>query len=181
MARGSSPLCRRRTRHRHVDRLCARGRSFEPACAGNPTMVIDDHWRGIASQLNYVSEAATNLARGVRQLTREASQLTAGESFAMKQLFSGPEGTLQAIRTWRHGRNLSADAELNTLERTVLLTTAFITDSRTPRRLSMTKVSCDMSQSQRALRMATLHSRAKARTSPLERRFNIQPRAQPLA
>jgi porin len=66
--------------------------------------------------LSYLSEAVTNVAGGTSARVRESGQLSGGARLDMEELFDIPDGSLQAMLTWRRGENLAADAGLNTIE-----------------------------------------------------------------
>jgi porin len=71
---------------------------------------------GIDFQLGYVSETAYNADGGDRKLTRYADQLTLGATFDLDRLLGWSNSKFQVTITDRNGKNLSADANLETLQ-----------------------------------------------------------------
>lgn len=72
--------------------------------------------RGIDFRIGYVSETATNLQGGSQQLWRYTDQWTFWTHLDLQKLFGVPRGELDIIITDRNGRNLSADAHLDSLQ-----------------------------------------------------------------
>jgi porin len=73
------------------------------------------HDEGVDLQLGYFSEPAFNAAGGERRLARYADQITADASFDLDKLFHWPQAIFKITLTDRNGDNLSADANLHTL------------------------------------------------------------------
>ncbi len=70
---------------------------------------------GIDFQLSYFAEPAYNLQGGTARLLRSADQLVAGVTLDLDKLWSWPKAKVQLTLTDRNGKNLSADADLDTL------------------------------------------------------------------
>lgn len=73
------------------------------------------HQSGIDFQLSYFAEPAYNLQGGTEKLLRSADQIAAGATFDLGKLWAWPKAKLQLTLTNRNGRNLSAEAGLDTL------------------------------------------------------------------
>jgi porin len=73
------------------------------------------HDEGVDLQLAYFSEPAYNAAGGERRLARYADQITADASFDLDKLFHWAQAIFKITLTDRNGDNLSADANLHTL------------------------------------------------------------------
>ncbi len=73
------------------------------------------HDDGVDLQLAYFAEPAYNAAGGDRHLARYADQITADASFDLEKLFHWPQAIFKVTLTDRNGDNLSADANLHTL------------------------------------------------------------------
>jgi len=71
---------------------------------------------GIDFQLGYVSELAYNARGGDRELVRYADQLALGATLDLDRLWGWSNSKFQVTITDRNGRNLSADANLGTLQ-----------------------------------------------------------------
>ncbi len=70
---------------------------------------------GIDFQLSYFAEPAYNARGGSAHLLRSADQFVAGTTLDLDKLWGWPKARLQATLTNRNGKNLSADAGLDTL------------------------------------------------------------------
>ena len=97
------------------------------ACAdeGSPNQGLLGDWgglrtrlyqKGIDFQLGYVFELAYNAQGGDQELTRYADQVTLGATFDLDKLWGWSNSKFQITITDRNGRNLSADANLGTLQ-----------------------------------------------------------------
>ena len=73
------------------------------------------HDQGVSLHFGYTSELAYNSQGGDTHLTRYADQVMLSGTFDLERLFGLPGSTFQATITERHGRSLSADANLGTL------------------------------------------------------------------
>jgi porin len=71
---------------------------------------------GIDFRIGYVSESATNLQGGSQQLWRYTDQWTFWTHLDLEKLLAVPRGQFDIIITDRNGRNLSADANLESLQ-----------------------------------------------------------------
>lgn len=71
---------------------------------------------GIDFQFGYTSEIATNPVGGIDHKTRYTDQYAAGVTFDLDRLLDIPAAQFQITFTQRIGRNLSADAGLDTLQ-----------------------------------------------------------------
>lgn len=72
--------------------------------------------RGIGVTARYASESGYNVAGGDRKLFRETGQLDAGALLDLDKLVGLTGGAFQATLTWRRGRNLTADAGIDSLQ-----------------------------------------------------------------
>jgi len=72
--------------------------------------------RGIGVTARYASESGYNVAGGDRKLFRETGQLDAGVLLDLDKLAGLTGGAFQATVTWRRGRNLTADAGIDSLQ-----------------------------------------------------------------
>lgn len=72
--------------------------------------------RGIGVTARYASESGYNVAGGDRQLFRETGQFDAGVLLDLDKLVGLTGGAFQATVTWRRGRNLTADAGIDSLQ-----------------------------------------------------------------
>lgn len=74
------------------------------------------HDEGVDLSAGYVSEIANNAHGGARELTRYTDQWSAGAALDLDKLLAWRGATFQLTLTDRNGRNLSADADLQTLQ-----------------------------------------------------------------
>jgi len=74
------------------------------------------HEKGIDLRIGYVSETATNLQGGDRQLWRYTDQWTFWSTLDLDKLFGLPQAKFNVVITDRNGRNLSSDADLGSLQ-----------------------------------------------------------------
>jgi len=72
--------------------------------------------RGIGVTARYASESGYNFAGGDRKLFRETGQFDAGVLLDLDKLVGLTGGAFQATVTWRRGRNLTADAGIDSLQ-----------------------------------------------------------------
>ena len=72
--------------------------------------------RGIGVTARYASESGYNFAGGDRKLFRETGQFDAGVLLDLDKLVGLTGGAFQATVTWRLGRNLTADAGIDSLQ-----------------------------------------------------------------
>ena len=72
--------------------------------------------RGIDFQFGYISELAGNANGGIRRWTDYADQIQAGVTFDLERLAGLHDAKFQVTYTQRTGRDLVADAGLNTLQ-----------------------------------------------------------------
>jgi porin len=98
------------------------------AWAGAPQPFSDDltlDWDGIRSEwfnkgvdvrIGYVSETATNVQGGDRELVRYTDQITFSATLDLEKLFDLKQATLKLAITDRNGDNLSSDASLKSLQ-----------------------------------------------------------------
>jgi porin len=89
----------------------------------SPQLLLDWHdiremlsQQGIDFRIGYVSETATNLQGGSQQLWRYTDQWTFWTRLDLQKLFGVPRGEVDIVITDRNGRNLSADANLGSLQ-----------------------------------------------------------------
>lgn len=96
-----------------------------PAMADDPPPQLTGDWggwrtdlanKGVQFQIGYTEEGAGNANGGQHKYVRAAGQLVLGSTLDMHKLFGLNGGTMQITLTNRNGRNLSSDAELNTLQ-----------------------------------------------------------------
>jgi len=71
---------------------------------------------GIDFRVSYVSETATNLEGGSQQLWRYTDQWTFWTTLDLDKLFGVPHAQFNVVVTDRNGRNLSTDANLQSLQ-----------------------------------------------------------------
>ena len=102
--------------------VCGTARAGAPQ-PFSPQLFLD--WRdiremlsqeGIDFRIGYVSETATNPQGGSQQLWRYTDQWTFWTHLDLARLFGVPRGEFDIIITDRNGRNLSADAHLDSLQ-----------------------------------------------------------------
>ena len=98
------------------------------ALAGAPQPFSDDltlDWDGIRSgwldkgvdfRIGYVSETATNVQGGDRELVRYTDQITFAATFDLEKLLDLKKATFKLAITDRNGSNLSGDANLQSLQ-----------------------------------------------------------------
>jgi porin len=98
------------------------------ARAGAPQPFSDDlslDWYGIRSEwldkgvdvrIGYVSETATNVQGGDRELVRYTDQITFSAALDLEKLLGLKQATFKAAITDRNGDNLSTDANLQSLQ-----------------------------------------------------------------
>lgn len=98
------------------------------AWAGAPQPFSDDlslDWEGIRSdwldkgvdfRIGYVSETATNVQGGDRELTRYTDQITFSAAFDLEKLLGLEQAKFKIAITDRNGNNLSSDADLQSLQ-----------------------------------------------------------------
>jgi porin len=72
--------------------------------------------QGIDFQFGYANEFGTNTQGGVKRWAGYSDQVQAGATFNLERLFGVPDAIFQVTMTERTGRNLVADAQLNTLQ-----------------------------------------------------------------
>ena len=72
--------------------------------------------RGVGLSLGYVSETANNVRGGVREETRYTDQWSFGSKLDLQKLFDWTHAEFELVITDRNGRNLSDDAQLQTLQ-----------------------------------------------------------------
>ena len=72
--------------------------------------------KGIDFRFDYVSETATNVEGGDKELWRYADQWTFGATLDLQKLFGLDQAQFKIAITDRNGRNLTADANLGSLE-----------------------------------------------------------------
>lgn len=97
--------------------------SYAPFQIDSPWLFGDWHGyrsdlkaRGIDFQFAYGSETAYNATGGTRNLVRYTDQWVGGVTLDLDKLAGIPNATFQTTLVERTGRNLSADAHLNTLQ-----------------------------------------------------------------
>src|SRR5215469_2313174 len=71
---------------------------------------------GIDFRVGYVSETATNIQGGTQQLWRYTDQWTFATRLDLQKLFGIREAQFAVVITDRNGNNLSADANLGSLQ-----------------------------------------------------------------
>ena len=98
------------------------------AHAGAPQPFSDDlslDWDGIRSDLlekgidfriGYVSETATNVQGGDKELARYTDQITFAATLDLEKLLALPQAQFKITITDRNGDNLSSDAKLDSLQ-----------------------------------------------------------------
>jgi porin len=98
------------------------------AWAGAPQPFSDDlslDWDGMRSdwldkgvdfRIGYVSETATNVQGGDRELTRYTDQITFSATFDLEKLLGFEQAKFKMAITDRNGDNLSSDANLQSLQ-----------------------------------------------------------------
>lgn len=72
--------------------------------------------KGVDIRVGYVSETATNVQGGDRELWRDADQWTFAAALDLQTLLGLDQAQLKITITDRNGRNLSADAHLGSLQ-----------------------------------------------------------------
>ncbi len=72
--------------------------------------------QGVEFRLGYISQTATNVQGGDRQLWRYADEWAFGATLDLEKLFGLPRSQLRVTLTDRNGRNLSNDAQLGSLQ-----------------------------------------------------------------
>ena len=72
--------------------------------------------RGVDVQLGYTNELATNIRGGERRLWRQAGQFTVGTALDLDRLWGWQGAAFRFTITGRHGRDLTADAKLGSLQ-----------------------------------------------------------------
>ena len=72
--------------------------------------------KGIDFRIGYVSETATNVQGGDEQLWRYSGQLTFAGTFDLQKLLGLDQAQFKVTITDRNGRDLSADANLDSLQ-----------------------------------------------------------------
>src|SRR5262245_12651829 len=72
--------------------------------------------RGIDFQFGYTGEFAYNATGGIESKARYTDQYAAGVTFDLERLIGLPDAKFQTTLTERTGHNLSADADLGTLQ-----------------------------------------------------------------
>jgi len=72
--------------------------------------------QGIDFRVSYVSETATNVQGGDQELWRYTDQLTFWTALDLEKLFRVPHAKFNVVITDRNGRNLSSDADLQSLQ-----------------------------------------------------------------
>jgi porin len=91
----------------------------------NPIAELGVEWGGIRSALydsgidfhiGYVSETASNVRGGAEELWRYADQLSFAALFDLRKILGINQAQFQVTVTDRNGRNLSADAHLDSLQ-----------------------------------------------------------------
>jgi len=102
--------------------FCSAARAGAPP-PFNPELFLDwDDLRellseqGIDFRISYVSETATNLQGGSEQLWRYTDQWTFWTRLDLEKLFGVPAADFDVVVTDRNGRDLSADADLDSLQ-----------------------------------------------------------------
>ena len=80
---------------------------------GYRTRLADD---GVQFNLGYGSEVANNISGGTTHETRYTDQFALGTTLDLNRLLGWSGGTFQLTYTHRAGRNLSSDANLDTLQ-----------------------------------------------------------------
>lgn len=99
--------------------------SYAQAAARDPFTEFATDWgglrsflrdRGIDIRVNYVSETATNVQGGDRELWRYADQWTFATMLDLDRFFGLQAARFQITVTDRNGRNLSNDAHLGSLQ-----------------------------------------------------------------
>jgi len=80
---------------------------------GYRTWLLD---HGVDTQIDHVSETASNVQGGANQSTRYTDQWAFGASFDLNRLLGLHDARFQATITHRYGRNLSDDERLGTLQ-----------------------------------------------------------------
>ena len=95
------------------------------AKAGTPSDDLARDWHGLRSRLldkgidlrfDYVSETATNVEGGDKELWRYADQWTFGATLDLQKLFGLDQARFKIAITDRNGRDLNTDANLGSLE-----------------------------------------------------------------
>jgi len=72
--------------------------------------------QGFDFQLGYANELGTNTQGGVRRWADYTDQVQVGSTLNLERLLGLPDAIFQITFTERSGRNLVADAQLNTLQ-----------------------------------------------------------------
>jgi porin len=70
---------------------------------------------GVDLQLSYFAEPAYNISGGSSHLLRSADQITMGVTLNLERLWHWPKATFQLTLTDRNGKNLTSEAQLDTL------------------------------------------------------------------